>query len=148
MRRAACSLALITVLLAGCSTSDVPRKNSIIPQSKLHVFPNYAIAFSDLVQVGLLVGAVYMVTDPSEPAWRITETRLPDQRVLYKLEKQYLSIGGDGEARYVITQRLDALAREQGMSGYQLERYEEAIDSRILLPRRTAYAEARLVAAK
>lgn len=139
MLRAVCCFALIAAFLAGCS------HKSIIPDSKLRVFPDYSVAFADLVQVGLLVGAVYLISDPTEPTWRIAETRLPDQRVLYRLEKQYFSLGGDGEARYVVTQRLDALAKEQGMAGYQLERYEEAIDNRILLPRRTAYAEARLM---
>lgn len=136
--------------LAGCSSlsGDLPRKTAIIPKGSLRIFPAYAVAHADIVQVGLLLAAVYMVTDPTAPNWEIVETRLPDNRVLYKLSMQYLHLGGDGEARYVLARRAETLAREQGLAGYQILRYEEAVDSRIFLPQRTAYAELQLLAAK
>lgn len=136
--------------LAGCSSfsGDLPRKTSIIPKGSLRIFPGYAVAHADIIQVGLLLAAVYMVTDPTAPNWEIVETRLPDNRVLYKLSMQYLHLGGDGEARYVLARRAETLAREQGLAGYQIQRYEEAVDSRIFLPQRTAYAEVQLLAAK
>ncbi|GAB2884381.1 hypothetical protein GCM10027046_11210 [Uliginosibacterium flavum] len=143
---------ILTLLLSvtGCSSlsGDLPGRTSIIPKGSLRIFPGYAVAHADIVQVGLLLAAVYMVTDPTAPNWEIVETRLPDNRVLYKLSMQYLHLGGDGEARYVLARRAETLAREQGLAGYQIQRYEEAVDSRIFLPQRTAYAEVQLLAAK
>lgn len=136
--------------LFGCSSlsGDIPGRTSIVPKGSLHIFPNYAITHANLIQVGLLVGAVYYVTDPTAPNWEIVETRLPDNRVLFRLSMQYLHVGGDGEARYVLARRAEALAREEGLKGFEVLRYEEAVDSRILLPQRTAYAEVQLLAAK
>lgn len=135
------SLPLVLLILSACSTGDVPRQTSFVPKGAVRVLPEYAVAYADLVQIGLVMAAVYYVSDPSAPNWEIIETRLPDNRVFYRLNKQYFSVGGDGEARYILTQRAEALAREQGMAGFQIARYEEAVDSRILLPRRTAFAE-------
>ena len=143
---------IIPLLLSvtGCSSlsGDIPGNTSIIPKGSLRIFPGYAVAHADIVQVGLLLAAVYMVTDPTAPNWEIVETRLPDNGVLYKLSMQYLHLGGDGEARYVLARRAETLAREQGLAGYQIQRYEEAVDSLIFLPQRTAYAEVQLLAAK
>lgn len=134
------------LLAAGCSSSgNIPSQTSIVPKGALRILPGYSIAYADMVQVGLLVGAVYMITDPTAPTWEIRETRLPDNRVMYELQKQRLSIGGDGEARYILIRRAEALAREQGLSSYRIERFEEAVDSRLWLPRRTAYAELQLL---
>lgn len=138
------------LVVSGCSnvSGDIPRQTSVVPSGNLRLFPHYSIAFADLVQVGALVGSVYLISDPTAPGWDITETRLPDNRVLYDMKMQYFRLGGDGEARYVVVRRAEALAREGGYAGYQINRYEEAIDSRILLPRRTAFAEIQLVAAR
>ena len=140
----------LLVALAGCSNfpGDFPRSTTLVPKGALKILPQYAVAYADLVQVGLLLGAVYLVTDPTAPNWQITETRLPDNRVIYKLTKQYLSVGGDGEARLVLARRAEALAQEQGLAGYRIERYEEAVDSRIFLPQRSAFAEVQLLATK
>lgn len=142
----------LTLLLGigACSSlsGDLPRQTSIVPKGNLRILPKYSVAYADLVQIGLVLGAVYYISDPTAPSWEIVETRLPDNRVFYRLNKQYLSIGGDGEARYVLSQRVEALAREQGMAGFRIERYEESVDSRILLPRRMAYAEIQLLAVK
>jgi len=136
------------LMLVACSTGgNFPAGSSLLPKGALRLTPQYSIAFADLVQIGALVGVVYMISDPTAPNWSITETRLPDDRVLYDLNMQRLRQGGDGEARYVLARRVDALVREQGFAGYRIDRYEEALDSRILLPRRTAHAEIRLLAA-
>ncbi len=55
-----------------------------------------------------------------------------------------MALGGEGEARLIMVRRAEALSREQGKGGFVIERYEEAMDSRLLLPHRTAYAEIRL----
>lgn len=147
MKRLLMCWPIVLLCLSSCSNfGDIPRQTSIIPKGSLRIFPNYAVSYVNLVQMGLLVGAVYYVSDPTAPTWEIIETRLPDNRVFYRLNKQYISMGGDGEGRYILSQRIEALAREQGMVGFRIERYEESVDSRILLPRRTAYAEIQLLA--
>lgn len=152
MKRLLLCWPIVLLCLSSCSTSlknqpgDFPRHTSIIPKGSLKIFPDYAVRYVDLVQIGLVVGAVYYVSDPTAPTWEIVETRLPDNRVLYRLNKQYISMGGDGEGRYILSQRIEALVREQGLAGFRIERYEESVDNRILLPRRTAYAEIQLLA--
>lgn len=136
-------------LACGCSTTgDIPRKTSIVPKGALHVLPQYSIAFADIVQIAGVAAVVYAITDPTAPTWEITEIRLPDHRVQYNLRMQYLHLGGEGEARNILAHRVEALVQEEGLAGYQIQRFEEAMDSRIWLPRRTAYAEVRLLAAK
>jgi hypothetical protein len=143
-------LAGLLLILAGCSTysGDIPRKTSLIPKGSLHLLPSYSITYAGLVQVGVLVAAVYYVTDPAAPVWEIVETRLPDDRVQYALNKNYFSLGGDGEARGVVSRRAEALAQEKGLAGFRIQRYEESIDSRILLPRRQVFAEVQLLATR
>ncbi len=106
------------------------------------------MTYGDVLKVGLLLGTLYYITDPLAPTWEISETRLPDDRVIYQLHKQYLSVGGDGEASYIMRRRAEALVRELGKADYRIERFEEAIDNRIMLPRRTAYAEIRMIPVK
>ncbi|MDQ7988643.1 MAG: hypothetical protein REI09_03325 [Candidatus Dactylopiibacterium sp.] len=140
------AILLLAALLTACSsTGDIPKNTSLVPKGSLRLFPDYAIAHADVVQIGLVLGAVYLVTDPLAPNWSIEETRLEDQRVIYQLKMKAFHTGGAGEARYVLTRRLEALVREENLGGYSLERYEEGIDSRLLLPHRTAYAQARLL---
>jgi hypothetical protein len=145
-----CWLVIAFLAVSACKNlpGDIPRHTSIIPRGKINILPQYSITYANLVQVGLMLGAVYYITDPTAPSWEIIETRLPDNRVTYRLYKQYLSLGGDGEGRYILSQRAEALAREQGMAGYRIERYEEAVDNRIFFPRRGAYAEISLLLAK
>jgi len=147
---AKCCFASLLLVMAGCSSfsGDIPRKTAIVPKGSLHLLPSYSISYAGLVQVGLVAAAVYYITDPTAPVWEIVETRLPDDRVQYALNKGYLSLGGDGEARGVIMRRAEALAQEKGMAGFRVQRYEESIDSRILLPRRKAFAEIQLLATR
>jgi len=148
-------IVLLACLLGGCNALKLDKiglqkgqTGSLLPGGAFKFSPRYSVAYMDIIMVAGLVALVYEVVDPAAPAWEILETRLPDNRVLYKLRMQYLHVGGDGEARYVLARRVETLAREQGLSGYQIQRYEEAVDSRILLPQRTAYAEVQLLAAK
>lgn len=144
MRRSG-MLGLVCVLLMSCAgTGDFPKSTSLVPAGRLRLAPHFAIAFSDVVTIGAMVGLVYVITDPFDPTWKLVETRLPDDRYRFRLEKQTLNIGGDGESHYLIVQRLAELADEQGRTGYRIDRYEESIDNRILFPRRLAYAEASL----
>lgn len=102
--------------LGACATGgNFPKSTSLLPTGALRLTPQYSIAFADLVQIGAVVGVVYMVSDPTAPNWSITETRLPDDRVLLDLNMQRLRLGGDGEARYVLARRAEALVRERGV---------------------------------
>ena len=128
--------------LTGCSgTYNLFGSGSAVPAGKIQVFPKYGISYADAIQVAGVAALVYLVVDPMAPTWDIKETRLADNRVLYDLTMKKFTRGGEGEARYVLMRRAEALARESGMRGYQIMRYEEAIDSSLILPHRTALAE-------
>ena len=137
------------LLLGGCHTfqGDFPRSTSLVPEGAVRLFPAYKIAYADALQIAGLAALVYTVVDPLAPNWDITETWLADGRVLFNLRMKNFSLGGGGEARQVLVRRAEALSREQGQAGYQIQRYEESIDSRIIFPHRTAYAEVVLLAA-
>lgn len=129
--------------VAGCAmvNGTYPRNHSLLPDTALQVTPDYKVSLADAVTIAGVVALVYMVVDPAAPAWDISETRLPDNHVLYSLKMQRIHIGGDGEARQVLARRAQALANQEGFAGYEIRRYEESIDSRIFLPRRTVDAE-------
>lgn len=142
-------LALSVLAVVGCTgVHNLPSNGSLVPAGKLQLFPKYGISYADAITIAGIAALVYTVTDPLAPAWEIIETRLADHRVLYNLRMQNLHLGGEGEARYVLARRAEALAREEGMRGYEIVRYEEAIDSRIFLPHRTATAEIVMLAPK
>ena len=147
----------IAALLAGCSTDNtsgkidasltargIPRpgfNGSFLPSGSFNLTPKYSITYVDMILIAGVVALVYQVVDPAAPAWDILEKRLPDRRVQYSLRMQLIHNGGEGEAREVLARRAAELAREEGMTGYQIQSYTESIDSRLFLPRRTAEAE-------
>lgn len=141
------SLSIIFLALVGCHTfrGDYPRSTSIVPAGALKIFPNYHIAFADIVQIAGVAVVVYTVVDPLAPNWVITETRVSETKVLFNLRMKDFHFGGMGEAPMVLARRAETLSAEQGMAGYQIQRYEEALDSRMIFPRRTAYAEIQLL---
>jgi len=137
------------LMLAACHSfhGDSPRTTSLIPDGSLKIFPKYQISYADMLQVAGVMALVYIVVDPEAPNWEITETRVSDTRVLFNLRMKDFHLGGAGEAPQVLARRAETLSREQGMTGYQIQRYEESLDSRILFPHRTAYAEVLFLAA-
>ncbi|HEX5125989.1 MAG TPA: hypothetical protein VFW00_04545 [Rhodocyclaceae bacterium] len=155
MYRINCSIlaALLTVLamslLSACHTisGEFPRNKSLVPDADLHIFPGYRLALDDAIMIAGVAYLVYQVVDPLAPNWDIHETRLANNRVLYNMNMQRVHGGGDGEARQVLARRAAALAREEGFAGYEIHRYEESLDSRILFPHRTVEAEITLIAA-
>lgn len=144
-------------LLAACSTHNEGGKldaslaarginrpgfnGSLLPSGSFNLTPKYGITYVDMILIAGAVALVYQVVDPAAPAWDILEKRLPDRRVQYSLRMQLIHNGGEGEAREVLARRATELAREEGMTGYQVKSYTESIDSRLFLPRRTAEAE-------
>lgn len=139
-----CGLCLV---VSACHTfqGDFPRSTSIVPSGSLRLLPNYKIAYADVIQIAGLAALVYKVVDPLAPNWEITETRISESRVLFNLRMKDFHMGGMGEAPMILARRAASLSAEQGMAGYQIDRYEEAIDSRIIFPHRTAYAEVQLL---
>jgi len=109
--------------------------------------PGYSVAFNRLVQVGPQVGVAYTISDPEAPGWQITETRLPDDRVLYEMNA-LRKAGGDQDALAVLARRIGALVREQGSVGYRMDSYEQREDLTNPPPKQTAHAEIRLLAAR
>ncbi|MDB5800954.1 MAG: hypothetical protein JWL63_1893 [Rhodocyclales bacterium] len=160
--KAGVSVVLATTLLAGCSTQNADGKvdasladrgisrpgfkGSFLPQGKFQITPTYGITYVDMILIAGAVALVYQIVDPTAPNWDILEKRLPNRRVQYSLRMQMVHIGGEGEARQILARRAAELAREEGMTGYQIQSYSESIDSRIFLPRRTAEAEVIMVA--
>ena len=156
MRRGLILMVLIAVLGSACSTHNIrgkadasiaargfpqPQHNgSFLPGGAFHLSPTYAISYVDIIMIAGVVGLVYQVVDPQAPAWAILETRMPNREVRYELRMQSVHMGGEGEARQVLARRAAELAREEGMTGYEIKSYSESIDSRIFLPRRTAEA--------
>lgn len=139
-----CGLCLV---VSACHTfqGDFPRSTSIVPSGSLRLLPNYKIAYADVIQIAGLAALVYKVVDPLAPNWEITETRISESRVLFNLRMKDFHMGGMGEAPMILARRAASLSAEQGMAGYQIDRYEEAIDSRIIFSHRTAYAEVQLL---
>lgn len=134
-------------MVAACHTfqGDYPRTTSVVPPGALKIFPNYKLAYADIVHIAGVAVVVYTLVDPLAPNWEITETRLSESRVAFKLRMKDFNLGGVGEAPMVLARRAASLSAEQGMAGYQIDRYEEALDSRIIFPHRTAYAEVQLL---
>lgn len=135
---AALSLSACSTLIGG---ADKGEEGARLEQ------PGYSVAFNRLVQVGPQVGVAYTIHDPEAPGWKITETRLPDDRVLYEMNA-LRKAGRDQDALAVLARRVSALVREQGGVGYRMDRYEEREDLTNPPPRQTAHAEIRLLAAR
>jgi hypothetical protein len=139
--------AVVAGILTGCTSLSTHQTDTtaLTQNTDLKLFQGYSIIFADIVQVGMLASAVYVVSDPSAPNWEITETRMPGNRVLYNLKMHYHKAGHD-DARYVVAQRAKALAHEQGFGSYQIDKYEETDNSNTEHIRRSVFAEVQLLA--
>lgn len=139
--------ALVAVLLASaCSglSGEYPRSAPVIPAASVRISEGYVISLEKLVVVAGVATAVYLVLDPLAPNWRIEQTDLPDQTYQLELRMKRFHSGGDGEARLVLQRRARELARSNGYSGYEVQRFEEALDSAMLGTQRTVDATIRL----
>ena len=93
-----------------------------------------------------LAGALiaYAIYDPLAPTWRITATRLDEQRVRLDLRMKRLATGGEGEARRIFRRNAEQLVAEGGFVSYEVLRYEEGIESTRPFAHRFASGEIRL----
>ncbi|MBK8336499.1 MAG: hypothetical protein IPL03_07855 [Sterolibacteriaceae bacterium] len=134
------------LLAAGCSgiSGEYPRSTPVIPAASLRVSEGYVVSLEKIVTYAGIAVAVYLVLDPLAPNWQIEQTSLADDTYLFSLRMKRFHTGGDGEARQVFNRRARELARSSGYSGYEVTRFEEAIDSAMLGTQRTVDAAIRL----
>lgn len=133
------SIWVATGLVACASTGN--DSSPIVPEQSVRVFSGYQLAFEDIVQVAGAAVVAYYLIDPITPNWKIKETHLSDEHLLYDLSMKAINVGGDGEARTILLRRIRTVQQEKGFLGYTILRYEEGMDSRFWLPHRTAQAE-------
>lgn len=100
----------------------------------------------ELFEAQYLAGALiaYAIYDPLAPTWRITATRLDEQRVRLDLRMKRLATGGEGEARRIFRRNAEQLVAEGGFVSYDVLRYEEGIESTRPFAQRFASGEIRL----
>ncbi|MGB7989604.1 MAG: hypothetical protein WCF44_09410 [Candidatus Methylophosphatis roskildensis] len=145
-RRLACAAITSGLLAAGCSglSGEYPRSSPVIPTASIRVSEGYVVSLEKLVTYAGVALAVYLVLDPLAPNWQIEQTHLPDDTYLLALRMRRFHTGGDGEARQVFHRRARELARSNGYSGYEVTRFEEALESAMLGSQRTVDAVIRL----
>ena len=129
-------LLLLLFGLAGCSSIVVDgapggAENTVrsIALEKPLVLPN---------PVGMLQAAVYFVTDPLSPGWRIEESRIGENRYRIELRRKRFATGGDGEATQVFYRRAEQIVRNNGSAGYTVIEFGEGIDSMFPVSQRFA----------
>lgn len=134
------------LIAAGCSglSGEYPRSGPLIPSASVRVSEGYVVSLEKLVTYAGVALAVWLVLDPLAPNWQIEQTHLPDDTYLIALRMRRFHTGGDGEARQVLHRRARELARSNGYSGYEVVRFEEALDSAMLGSQRTVEASIRL----
>lgn len=145
--RAVASAAIAaTLVAAGCSSisGEYPRSAPVIPTASIWLSEGYAVSLEKLVIYAGIAVAVFLVLDPLAPNWHMEQTHLPDDTYLFALRMKRFHSGGDGEARQVLHRRARELARSNGYSGYEVTRFEEALDSAMLGTQRTVEASIRL----
>lgn len=144
--RAAIPALAAALLAAGCSgiSGEYPRSAPLIPAASLRVSEGYVVSLEKLVTYAGIAVAVYLVLDPLAPNWQIEQTSLSDDTYLFSLRMKRFHTGGDGEARLVFHRRARELARSNGYSGYEVTRFDEALDSAMLGTQRTVDAAIRL----
>ena len=84
------------------------------------------------------------IADALSPGWSIRELDLGDKRYHLSLELDGLHTGGDGDVRRIVARRAAAMARRQGLAGYEILKLEEGVRSGWLWGKRVAEAEYRL----
>lgn len=120
----------LTAILAGCGTQ------TLIPDEKLMISPSFQPSVEAVVGT-IIVGVVaYYTIDPLAPNWEVKINQLDETRVAIYLRKKRFSTGGDGEAREIFQRRAQAIADENGFTGYSILKYSESIDSETTFARR------------
>lgn len=136
--------------LAGCGTlgkdgslatdSSGGEIRPLLPNRSLQVTRSLSIPLEGLA----LGAALYLVTDPLGPNWRIEESRLAADRFRIALRRKHFASGGEGEAMQVFNRRAEQLARDHGHAGYTVLEYSEGIDSALPIAQRVSAGVIRL----
>lgn len=138
--------ALVLLALAGCATvkGDYPSSWSLLPNASLNISDGLAISLNDLVAGGLVIGAIYYITDPQAPNWSIREQRVAEDRLVFDLSMKRFHAAGEGEALQVMRRQAHLLAVANGFKHYEVAHWEESIESN-WIARRHARGEVRLL---
>ena len=134
---AACALAALALLAAGCSSiEDYNGPRPLIPARTLNVSPSLTIPAESLVAAGI----VFFVVDPLAPNWKVEVESMGARRYRIELTMKRFITGGEGEAGNVVKRTAEKLRKEGGYAEYALLELSEGIESHVLIAQRVAHA--------
>jgi hypothetical protein len=114
----------LTVALAGCSSTS-----PLIGNREIAVSPHLYIVHEALVGAAIVGAAVWYVTDPMAPTWKIERRKLAEDRYRIDLRQKRFAVGGDGEARQIFQRAAESLAEDTGFPGYTIVSYTEGFEA-------------------
>ncbi|MBL8471676.1 MAG: hypothetical protein JNM98_07760 [Rhodocyclaceae bacterium] len=127
----------LLVALAGCQgmTGTYPRTNSLIPSASVQVTESYAVSLDKLVHIAGTAYLLYLVVDPFAPNWQIEQAKLSEDQYYLSMRMKRFHTGGDGESLQVVRRRAEQLARGGGFAGYEIQQYNEGVESGLIAQR-------------
>jgi hypothetical protein len=155
LRVAAAALA-IAAICPGCSSvnsdGSIHHAYPLLTTKELQISAGYALP-PEVIALGV---ALYIITDPLAPNWKIEQTEPVPGKFHLALKKKGITneAGGDGEARVVFMRRAEALARERGAvvagpdSGYTILEFNEGVEAAFPFARRVAYGVVQIASAR
>jgi hypothetical protein len=142
---AAVTVLVLAAICPGCSSvnsdGSIHHAYPLLTTKELQISAGYALP-PEVIAIGI---ALYIISDPLAPNWKIEQTEPVHGEFHLALKKKGISneAGGDGEARVVFQRRAEALAREHGTAGvpggYTILEFNEGIESAFPFSRRVAY---------
>jgi hypothetical protein len=132
LKNAAIRLILIA-LATGCSSTQ-----PMIADKSVQLTSGMQISYATLAAAAIAGVVVWYIADPLAPTWSIARRKLADDRYRIDLRQKRLAVGGDGEAQQVFHRAAEALAEENGFSGYTVVSYTEGIESGPVLGQRVS----------
>lgn len=130
--------------LAACASPDKLNATGLIPNKSLQLTSSFGLPLEKIVFWGAYAGVAYLVLDPLTPNWEIEQAPLPDNHVHLALKMKRVHAGGAGEARLLFQRRARELVQYGGFDGYEIEEYNEGLESSLLGSQRVASGVIRL----
>jgi hypothetical protein len=127
--------------LAGCNSTPT---SPIISNETVYLTSNVAFTYGELIGAAAIVGATYLIVDPLAPNWRVTQTKLADNRWRIDMRKKNFTTGGDGEAVALLHRHAEELAQTQGYRRYQIAAWTEGVQSDVPFAHRWGLGEIEL----
>jgi hypothetical protein len=137
-------LVLVGAGLSACSSPGKVNATGLIPKQSFQLSSSFGIPLEKIVYWGAYAGVAYLVLDPLAPNWEIEQAPLTDNHVHLALKMKRVYVGGAGEARQLFQRRARELVQYGGFDGYQIEEYNEGLESSILGSQRVASGVIRL----